>query len=397
MGFLDKLFGSLFGKKKEKQLDNNIEPVKPKPKTEKQSDVQPTVESETTQQPTPVALISPEPEVDNAPQELSFDISVPSTRPDEELEFYANYLSQVNQEFGLLTEFDVSFSYDKGLNIYNHETEDLVVSVNSAESNFIMRTNNHITNKHRNIDEIYIRNLGVLNQLFSRYLINNGRKEKVFAHLIEPEDGPKIIRTYLTTKTSGLEGKQLQHGEFFDMIIDNKSVEDILEKYEKMGVFDNLDEATITRGRELSTQYNLVNAQDVLWYFRYLIADCCPRESSGNQRELEKFVKITNNKLTLSDFEETNVDGKLNVTCKINGETFTSNSLPEFFSLRLIYDLNQFLLENFGSCFYIFQWERNPWEQQTFIYFTKEQLEKIGMSRDFGELVGEIVDFYENS
>ena len=186
------------------------------------------------------------------------------------------------------------------------------------------------------------------------------------------------------------------YGEFFGIKTDRVDGTTRVKAYEEMGVFDNLDEATIKRGKELSAEYNLVSSQDVLWYFRYLITACCPRESSGNKSELEAFLKITNNKLTLTSFEEATNDGSISIRCKINGKPFIVNNLPTFFSLRLIYELNIFLAENFGSSFYIFQWDRNPWEQQTFIYFTKERLEKLDSPKEFNELYGEIVDFYEN-
>ncbi len=396
MGFLDKLFGGLFGKKKEKKLHSNMEPVQPK--YEKVPEPAPTKQSTPASSKKTAPPSPPTPKVDQTPQELSFDLEVPADTPEDEIKFYTNYLKLVNQEFELMKDFDVSLSTDKGLDIYNHETDDLVATVTSSESNFKTRTNEYVKKQHRNFDESYIRNLGVLNQLFTRFLISQNRKEKVYAHLVEHENEPKIIKTYLTTKTSGLPGKQLAYGEFFNETDAGIDALTVIAQHEQMGIFDNLDEATITRGKLLSTEYNLVNSQDVLWYFKYLITDCCPRESSGNQHELEKFVNISNNILTMTDFEEANVDGKLNVKCNINGIPFESNNLPEFFSLRLIMDLNYFLNKNFQSSFYIWNWERNPWEQQTFIYFTKEQLEKIpGNSREFHELMDEIVQFYEGS
>ena len=87
MGFLDKLFGRLFGKKKEIELYSNIEPVNPKPQTKRLTKVQPDPVKETT----PDKPILAESNVVKVPLELSFDLEVPK----KNLKMTSNFIQNI--------------------------------------------------------------------------------------------------------------------------------------------------------------------------------------------------------------------------------------------------------------------------------------------------------------
>ena len=63
-------------------------------------------------------------------------------------------MNHVNEAFDLMKDFDVSFSTEKGLGIYNHETDDLVITMNSSTTNLKMRVSEYIQKQHNRFDKI---------------------------------------------------------------------------------------------------------------------------------------------------------------------------------------------------------------------------------------------------
>ena len=330
-------------------------------------------------------------------EDLSFEYQLQYNGEKAELEIYEDFLQKINNNFQLLDKPIWELAFEKGFGSYYADSENLRIKLTEGEIEYKIRFHSYIKSNRPNFETSSYKNFGLIVRIYNRYFIENDRLEKL---VVRKEIGDHKVKVYLT---QDIEKYHDQLSIYGNEKIRNKVVEikDKIEKYKTNGIFNLLSEDVELRGHQLAEESNHLFLQDILWSYKYLIIPSCPRESGGYEQELKNFLRGTSGKINYSDFKELNDGDKIKVECLINGKSFSVANLPQHFSFRFIDKLNLFLQEEYNTSFYIWNWERNPWEQRTFIYLKKHTIHEIvtnqSLGFEFTFLEEEIIDFYDEN
>ena len=334
----------------------------------------------------------------------SFIYSVPAIENGNEFEVYSNFLERVNEEFHLFINPSFKVSHAFGMGIYYTETEDLKTELSADGKSYVTQFSQYIKQANQNYSKDCFKNLKVISSIFNRYFVEQGSPARIIVtDMSDASSNEKKLNISLSNNANAaVLGEKINF--YSNHPIEEKvaKVEEQLASYQSCKLFDLLSEDTRNIGIELAKNYNEPHGS-VLWCFKNLIVPSCPRESSGYEWELKSFLNITHGQITYSDYSEVKADfgnNLVTVKCLLNGEPFEATGLKEEFSFKFIVELNRHLKEKYNTTFYVWAWENNPWEQQTFIYLncdTFKESVQPKKRREFTELGGYIVEFYDEN
>ena len=336
--------------------------------------------------------------------EKSFIYSVPTIENGNEIEVYINFLEKVNEKFHLLTSPSFKVSYAYGMSIYYTEEEDLKTELSIGEKNYATQFHHYIKPANQNFLAEGFKNLKVISSIFNRYFIEQDDSRRIIVtDMSGASSNEKKLNISLSTNpNAAVLGEQINFYSNHPIQQKIAKMEEQLDSYKECKLFDLLSENTRNIGTQLAKNYSLSHGS-VLWCFKNLIVPSCPRESGGYEQELKSFLNITQGQITYSDYSEVKADfgnNLITVKCLLNGEPFEVTGLKEQFSFKFIVELNRYLSMKYNTSFYVWAWENNPWEQQTFIYLNNDTFKEFvqpNKRREFNELGGYIVEFYDEN
>lgn len=329
-------------------------------------------------------------------QPFSFQFEPKASIPEAVAEEYLEFLWKISSEFLLSDIEDFELEFVEGLDIYNDTSHDCRITIITPEARYAYRILNFPSLDGTKFLSRYKSYYPQLADVVSRYLMETNSPLKVVAEMPKVREHElKDFKVWYTTEPEKYFNADWEDDDNPTPKFSRAEILSQLDVYAEAGLFKRLPEPTIDRGLALSLEYSLLVKQDLLWCFRYLVAPCCPRESSGYEDELESLIQISNGHLSCSQLEERDSENGTTVTATINGRRFKSTALPEEFSLKFVVELNAFLKEHFGTSFYLWNWERNPWEQVCFVYLDNTVFEKVKLLPNFEELDLILADFYE--
>jgi len=337
--------------------------------------------------------------------EKSFIYTVPTIDSENERKVFIEFLNKINEEFQITNNPEFNIDYTVGLEIYSRETQDILIELSSNGKKYTVQYPNYIKSTHPSFSEVVYKNLKVISGVYNRYFVENDDTRRIIVTDMSSKDQEsekKLNVSISTNPNAGVLGSPINF--YGNHVIKKKVSEviDLVENYHSCKVFDLLPEAVLNKGKQLTKNYSW-NGQENLWCFKNLIVPCCPRESSGYESELQNFLKVTHGVITYADYSEVQADfgnNLVTVKCLLNGESFEVSGLKQEFSFQFIVALNEHLKEKHNTCFYIWNYENNPWEQQTLIYLNVDTYKNFvypNKRREFKELGSYIVEFYDEN
>ena len=313
------------------------------------------------------------------------------------LDIYETFLLSIKEtfEFHEITNFELYF--DTGLDTYYHQVDELVVIIKTNELKVPYRTRSFYSRNENDFSTNYCATLTDIVEVYNRYLADTKGQGVITTKLDEKKD---IVVSYVPLNK--VEDRPVEEAGSDLSIVRYKTshLENLVSRYERSGVFHFLDSEVIAKGHSLAKSYSFNMPNDFPWCYKDLVKASCPRESSGYESEIDEFFKITHNHLTYSDYTEISSDdgSQVKVRFKINNDDFFDSSpLPEEFSFRIIIELNEYLEQKYNTAFYQWVWERNPWEQCTFIYVSLEYKKEIESINQLVPVYLELAEFYEEN
>ena len=338
--------------------------------------------------------------------EKSFIYTVPTIDSENEKEIYIEFLKKVNEEFQITNNPEFKIDFTDGLEIYSTETQDILIELTANGKQYSTQYSNYIKSTHGGSNvEVKYKNLKVISGVYNRYFVENDDSRRIIVTDMTSKDQEserKLNVSISSNRNAGVLGSPINF--YGNRVIKQKvsEVVDLVESYDSSKIFDLLPEPVRIKGKQLAKNYSL-NGQENLWCFKNLIVPCCPRESSGYESELKIFLNVTHGTITYSDYSETQADfgnNLITVKCLLNGAPFEVSGLKQEFSFQFIVALNEHLKSNHNTCFYIWNYENNPWEQQTLIYLNVDTYKNFvypNKRKEFKELGGYIVEFYDEN
>jgi len=285
----------------------------------------------------------------------------------EELHFYSTFLGRVIEHFEITGVKKFEVTYQESFDIYYHKCKHLYTSLESIEGKEVSVAYHQASS--------YAKNLPLILEGLNRFCSEQNIDKKFIAYLTEENVGIHEL------KREDIEKEKFLKPYGWDFIPTKYSYQEIdnaVSQYEERDVFKKLPKEIIERGKQLVRRRNLTILQDVLWDFENLIISCCPRESGeAYEGVLKNFINGTHGELEITNYQKTLLDEeRCSISFEVNGKKVpTMSALPLEFSLLSIYQLNTFLSKEFGTSFYVWYWENNPWEQMTFIYLSNKTYE----------------------
>lgn len=312
---------------------------------------------------------------------------------------YISFLKLVTENFGLGKIKDFEINYTNGLTIYSEPSDDMRIIIKTDSGDYVHRFYDYIKPHFANFLNLYYKNYNPISESINRYLIENGSNNFVSIRSTQPVDSSLLnLRVYFSKRGETLDGEEVSLWDNYPVKNTIKNALDRFDLYQRAGLLDMLDTNEINNGIKLIKEYNFINSQDVLWCFKNLIVPCSPRESGGYKSELESFFKITHEKLRFTNYKEESNNGKTDISFMLNDIPFEIKNLPTEFSLRFIKELNKVLQKIYNTSFFVWTWDRNPWEQQCFIYLDIDTFIKSKqILTDIRELDDRIIEFYDEN
>jgi len=327
-------------------------------------------------------------------------IQIKEIEPGEELKYYSSIVEKVISHFNLPNIASHQVTYGHIFEEYYWKKEALDTTLQTIDKKkFFVGTPDFI--KPDNPAISFHKNLPFVIEVFNKYFLEE-KLDKKFV-IYEAGQDLEVHQLNIAEEVDDERLLKTDNSDFFSPAFDRQTILNTIKKYADKEFFWRLSNEAIEQGKNLAISANPAYLQDVLWQFEHLIVDCCPRESGENyEGVLNSFMKATHGELKISDFEKEMLDDyRCSISFKINDQEFeTSEPLPRLFSLGSIHQINAFLSEEFGRSFYLWEWERNPWEQKTFIYLKNSTYDKYLSSMEAKEvhiLDDYIVNFYDEN
>lgn len=322
----------------------------------------------------------------------------------EELSALQSFLLSVNEHFNIIDEVEFELAFCEGLKIYNDLANTLLVTMQTKSGAYYFRSKNYQKSGGRHHADNLHKNYLLVANIYNRYFADTGDESRL---VVAKEEANQLK----VTLGSNYQADTNWESDYKPIIQSTSEVYDQIRRYQGLGIFDLLNEADRRIGDKLTVQSHPLFLSHMLWNYKYLVIECCPKESSGYKEELIKFLKATNGKIQLTSYTENfldedvplelDIEERIEISIGLNDDTITITELPIYLSLRLLKEVNIYLKEKHGTSFYQWHCENNPWEQATFIYLKVDTFRKYreqdNLADNITELEDKTIKFYEDT
>lgn len=313
---------------------------------------------------------------------------------------YKKFLECINLEFHIVDNCNWEIKHEAGLSIYNRKSLDIVVRLITNSQTYVIRFDQYQKLEYYSSWESFYKNFMLIADIYNRFLLENNIKKRIAVKKQKSiNSNDVVIEIHFSEHSYSVVGEDIYFCDYQTADLKVSEIKQTISQYKRKGIFNLISTKTEERGNQLAIEYPRFYPTDLLWSYQNLIISSCPRESSGYESELKSFLYGTNNTVTYSNFRETNQNGKKQISFLINGKPFKVSNLPEYFSFRFIKALNEYLGREYNTSFYIWNWERNPWEQRTFIYLETTTFNKYYQQNkklnELEELSDDTIVFYD--